>query len=162
MMTPCPAPNTGPAETMRPLPALALVVSLAALAPSPMAAGNADADPRIQAMKEGARGPFARIRWFCKDGSILEPQPYGCKEHGGGSQHGQWSDTTTRLRDAGFYIANVYADLDIEALLAGDPVGERLGQMLVEQHEDEGMAMNALMKLSATKKRRGYQSSSKM
>ncbi|MCP5144708.1 MAG: phosphoenolpyruvate synthase [Gammaproteobacteria bacterium] len=87
----------------------------------------------VEGMKASSRGPFQRIRWFCKDGSILEPQPYGCKEHGGGSQHGQWSDTTTRLRDAGFYIANVYADLDIEALLAGDPVGERLGQMLVEQ-----------------------------
>lgn len=30
------------------------------------------------------------------------------------------------------------------------------GQMLVEQHDDEGRAVNALMKLSATKKRRGY------
>lgn len=30
------------------------------------------------------------------------------------------------------------------------------GQILVEQHEDEGRAVNALMKLSATKKRRGY------
>ena len=30
------------------------------------------------------------------------------------------------------------------------------GQMLVEQHDDEGRAVNALMKLSAMKKRRGY------
>ena len=34
-------------------------------------------------------------------------------------------------------------------------VGYR-GQMLVEQHDDEGRAVNALMKLSAKKKGRGY------
>jgi predicted DNA-binding WGR domain protein len=29
--------------------------------------------------------------------------------------------------------------------------------MLIEQHSDEGRAVNALMKLAVTKKRRGYQ-----
>lgn len=32
------------------------------------------------------------------------------------------------------------------------------GQLLVEHHDDEARAVNALMKLSATKKRRGYRS----
>jgi predicted DNA-binding WGR domain protein len=32
--------------------------------------------------------------------------------------------------------------------------------MLVEQHPDEGRAVTALMKLTATKKRRGYEARS--
>lgn len=118
---------------MRPLPALALVVSLAALAPSAMAAGNADADPRIQAMKEGARGPFARIRWFCKDGTRLPPTPSACEPYGGGAQHGEWSETTRALREAGYRIANVYADLDIDGLLGGADPAPAVAQMAIEQ-----------------------------
>ena len=65
-------------------------------------------------MKSAARGPFTRIRWFCNDGSILAPKPYACKEHGGGVQHGQWTDRVKRLRAGGYYIANVLASLDPE------------------------------------------------
>ena len=62
-------------------------------------------------MKEAPRGPFAHIRWFCKDGQILEPKPFACEEFGGGVQHGEWSDRTKAIRAAGFPIANVLADL---------------------------------------------------
>jgi predicted DNA-binding WGR domain protein len=34
-------------------------------------------------------------------------------------------------------------------------IGAR-GQMMIEQHPDEGRAVTALMKLAAAKKRRGY------
>ncbi len=68
----------------------------------------------IEAMKAQQRGPFSRIRWFCNDGEILPPKAYACVDHGGGRQHGEWSDTTKAIRAAGFPIANVLAGLGPE------------------------------------------------
>ncbi len=65
----------------------------------------------VRQMKEDPRGPFKRIRWFCNDGSILPPERYACVSHGGGVQHGEWSDATRQIRAAGYPIANVLADL---------------------------------------------------
>jgi len=119
-----------------------LALSLAALLALPVAApaataGSAPAvaapDPRIAAMKDNPRGPFARIRWFCKDGSVLPPTPSACAEFGGGSQHGEWSAQTQALRADGYRVANVYADLDVPALLAGDAAPGALAQMAVER-----------------------------
>ncbi len=66
----------------------------------------------IAEMKEDRRGPFENIRWYCQDGSVLEPEPYACEPHGGGIQHGAWSDRTQAIRAAGFPIANVLAALE--------------------------------------------------
>jgi hypothetical protein len=63
-------------------------------------------------MKESPQGPFSRVRWFCKDGTILAPKPYACLDHGGGSQHGEWNARTRQLRSRGYKIANILADLD--------------------------------------------------
>ncbi|MEQ8660887.1 MAG: hypothetical protein RLW62_08720, partial [Gammaproteobacteria bacterium] len=90
-------------------------------------------DPRISAMKRDPRGPFARIRWFCNDGTVLPPAAGACAEHDGGHQHGEWSPATQALRAAGYRVATVYADLDIAALLAGDDAAEALAQMAVER-----------------------------
>ena len=32
----------------------------------------------IAQMKQDPRGPFAAIRWFCKDGRVLQPSDYSC------------------------------------------------------------------------------------
>jgi len=92
-------------------------------------------EPRaaVAAMKQAPRGPFARIRWFCKDGSVLPPQPYACKERGGGSQHGEWTEQVKALRADGYLLANVYSDLDVDAFVARDDAAQALGQMLIEQ-----------------------------
>ncbi len=87
----------------------------------------------IAAMKMDRRGPFDQIRWFCNDGAVLLPTPGACVAHDGGNQHGQWSAHTKALREAGFKIANFYADLAIDELLASDPTFSPLAQMLVEQ-----------------------------
>lgn len=87
----------------------------------------------ISNMKTSERGPFSRIRWFCADGAVLPPKPYGCGERGGGFQHGEWSADTKALRADGYAIANIYADLTKEtkaAIQAGDPI---FAQMLIEQ-----------------------------
>ena len=56
-----------------------------------------------------------------------------------------------------FYRLSVQRDLFGRASLVREwgRIGYR-GQTLVEQHDDEGRAVNSLMKLSATKQRRGY------
>ena len=64
----------------------------------------------IQEMKTAPRGPFLRLRWFCKDGTVLPPNA-SCQEHGGGVQHGEWNPRTKQLRASGYHIANRLADL---------------------------------------------------
>ncbi|MGQ0594516.1 MAG: PEP/pyruvate-binding domain-containing protein [Gammaproteobacteria bacterium] len=88
----------------------------------------------IEEMKSSARGPFVAIRWFCKDGSVLAARaPGGCAEHRGGYQHGEWSAEVKRLRDGGYFVANILADLD-PAILAARPLdAEALTQVLIEQ-----------------------------
>ncbi len=87
----------------------------------------------LSEMKVHSRGPFDQIRWFCKDGTRLLPTPGACIKHGGGNQHGQWSPRTLELREAGYRIANFFADLDLDALLAAPPSDSSLEQMLIEQ-----------------------------
>ncbi len=87
----------------------------------------------IAQMKQAPRGPFSRIRWFCKDGEVLPPRPYACREHGGGSQHGEWNERARELRRQGYLIANVLSDLP-EAYLRQQPEdSDRLNQILIEQ-----------------------------
>ncbi|MSR15254.1 MAG: hypothetical protein EXR86_11950 [Gammaproteobacteria bacterium] len=106
------------------------IFSVASAADSPNAA---QLRGWIEAMKATPRGPFDQIRWFCEDGTRLLPTPGACKPHGGGYQHGQWSDRTLQLRAEGYRIANFYADLDIDALLDEDPTLAPLAQMIIEQ-----------------------------
>lgn len=87
----------------------------------------------IEEMKKAPRGPFLRIRWFCNDGSVLPPESYACVEHGGGHQHGEWSDQTKKLRAAGYYIANFMADIDPTAFLALEDHDTRFKHFLMEQ-----------------------------
>ncbi|TQD33349.1 WGR domain-containing protein (plasmid) [Rhodobacter capsulatus] len=56
-----------------------------------------------------------------------------------------------------FYRMSVQPDLFGGACLVREwgRIGLR-GQMMIEQYDDEGKAVTALMKLSATKTRRGY------
>ncbi|HMM74846.1 MAG TPA: PEP/pyruvate-binding domain-containing protein [Gammaproteobacteria bacterium] len=114
---------------------LVLGLVLAGGAPSfaATAADNPAGRAAIEAMKADPRGPFDQIRWFCKDGAVLMPTPGACKPHGGGHQHGQWSARTRELRAQGYRIANFFADLDLEALLAADRSDAPLAQMLVER-----------------------------
>jgi len=56
-----------------------------------------------------------------------------------------------------FYRMSIQPDLFGGASLVREwgRIGAR-GQMMIEQHPDEGRAVTALMKLAAVKKRRGY------
>jgi len=87
----------------------------------------------IEAMKTAPRGPFRRIRWFCEDGSVLPPEPYACVPHGGGVQHGEWSDRTLAIRERGYLIATLLADLDPAAFTGRDARLDALRQILLER-----------------------------
>lgn len=87
----------------------------------------------IAQMKTADRGPFARIRWYCKDGTVHPPRPYPCDNRGGGVQHGQWSDHAKRLREQGYYIGNVFATMDIAPIVRALGVSDKLNQILIEQ-----------------------------
>ena len=90
----------------------------------------------IQDMQDADRGPFSRLRWFCADGTITPPKPYGCGDHGGGVQHGEWSKQTKILRDQGYYIANMLAALspkDAQAWIKQPGFNDQFNQLLIER-----------------------------
>jgi hypothetical protein len=131
-----PSPVSVSRHLMRFLNAALAALLLLHHAPLPAveeAGGRPDHSTRVEAMKVNPRGPFARIRWFCKDGSVLPPEPSACKPHGGGEQYGEWTDEVKRLRADGWLLANVLAAVDIEAFARHPQRAERLGQMLIEQ-----------------------------
>lgn len=94
----------------------------------------------ITQMKADPRGPFDGIFWFCKDGEVLPPEPYACTTHGGGIQHGRWSERTRTLRASGFLVGNVLAATD-PAALVDEPGQAELKAILLERYlvaEDNG------------------------
>ncbi|MGI9320010.1 MAG: PEP/pyruvate-binding domain-containing protein [Thiogranum sp.] len=102
-------------------------------APSSGKQVNAQYRQWIEAMKTDERGPFARIRWFCNDGSVLPPKAYACVERGGGHQHGEWSDKTKQLRAQGYLIATLLAGSDPEKLAAEANYIDIWNQLLIEK-----------------------------
>lgn len=87
----------------------------------------------IDEMKQAPRGPFQRIRWFCRDGTVQPPVPYACRGHGGGVQHGEWNTQTQSLRNAGYHIANVLAEIKPHEFLQHHQAEHLLKQILLEQ-----------------------------
>jgi hypothetical protein len=87
----------------------------------------------IEAMKTEPRGPFKELRWFCKDGTVFPPKEYACRDHGGGHQHGAWSNHTVTLRDSGYLIANLLAGFDPEAATARPGFLDFYNQLLIEK-----------------------------
>jgi hypothetical protein len=79
------------------------------------------------------RGPFSQLRWFCNDGSVLPPKAYACNDHGGGYQHGQWSEKTLELRNRGFLVANVLAGMDAGTMVDDPEFRDLYAQSLIER-----------------------------
>jgi len=102
----------------------------------------------IADMKSARRGPFSRIRWFCNDGTVLPPKAHACQPHGGGYQHGEWSDRTAELRRQGYLVANLLAGLKPAQFLASPQVSDALAQLLIERYlvsaDDGWILRNAL------------------
>ena len=88
----------------------------------------------VQGMQADPRGPFERIRWFCNDGTILPPEPYACRPHGGGIQHGEHSERAKSLQEAGYFIANVLAEFESSDITEDIRGRERLKHILLERY----------------------------
>ena len=87
----------------------------------------------IEEMKSMERGPFARLRWFCNDGTVMPPESYACRDHGGGYQHGELGSQANELRAQGFMVANVLAGLDPEEMIADPGFQDLYAQILIER-----------------------------
>ena len=121
---------------------LALALLVAAFAAAPGAARAASSEKRfpnadkyagwVEEMKRSPKGPFKRIRWFCKDGTIQPPKAYACANHGGGIQHGEWNDRILAMRRDGYYVGNVIAELEPNDFVGASPDLDQLTQVLVE------------------------------
>ncbi|MDG2303192.1 MAG: PEP/pyruvate-binding domain-containing protein [Candidatus Binatia bacterium] len=101
----------------------------------------------VEEMKGAPRGPFEGLRWFCEDGTV-RPARAGCSGHGGGVQHGLWNSKAKQLRDGGFKIANVFAELDGAPFVGPAPDLRTLKQLLLERflrEADDGWVMRATL-----------------
>ncbi len=87
----------------------------------------------IVEMKASPRGPFAAIKWFCKDGRVLQPKDFACADKGQGWQHGEWSDRTKQLRAQGYRVATLLAGLDAGKAVAAPDFPDAYAQLLIER-----------------------------
>ncbi|MDQ6982961.1 MAG: PEP/pyruvate-binding domain-containing protein, partial [Mariprofundus sp.] len=87
----------------------------------------------IDQFKQSPRGPFDSVNWFCKDGLILPPKKYACREHGGGIQHGVWNFRTILMRENGYLVGNLLSAIKPEDFTGPDAQLDDLKQILLEQ-----------------------------
>ena len=81
----------------------------------------------VEAWKTDRRGPYAGIRWFCPDGSVI-PAQQRC-DTPGGIQHALLTDEAQQLRDRhGLYLGQILAGTDKQAFWNGDGRHTRLKQ----------------------------------
>lgn len=102
---------------------------------APAAGGLSVATMRgwIEQMMREPRGPFDRIRYFCKDGQVLEPKAYACEPYGGGYQHGEWSARTRAIREAGYPIANLLVMVKPDDVVGPNAKADLLQVLVVER-----------------------------
>jgi hypothetical protein len=129
-----------PSRRCAALAGLAIILlspALAVAATGAPTAAQGDSADRYRAwvaqMKDNPRGPFAAVKWFCKDGSVLPPRPGACSGRGGGVQHGEYSDRTRELRARGYKVATFLDGLDAAAAVAAPEFPNTFAQLLVEK-----------------------------
>lgn len=125
---------------------LALLVAVSSVAaegllPSLTQQQQETARRALQQMKENPRGPYQRIKWFCKDGST-QPVDGSCASVGGGVQHGELSDIARQLNDWGLHVGAVLADnlltsFSTEQFLDAPRDYHRLKQLVLEKYLTE-------------------------
>jgi len=88
----------------------------------------------VQRMIGTPRGPYSRLRWFCNDGTILPPEAYACREHGGGLQHAEYSADRERLAALGWSVGTIYAATTWEELWDTERRHQRLRELSLERY----------------------------
>jgi len=101
--------------------------------PTSQSADTRELQQWVEQMKQSPRGPFEAVRWFCADGTVQPPKAYACADHGGGIQHGLWTERVQRMRDEGYTIANLLAAIPPDAFSGENADLDALKQILIEK-----------------------------
>ena len=117
---------------------LFLTVGNATAAPAALTPPSVDilgeARALIESMKRSERGPYSRIRWYCKDGTSQPPVAFACKERGGGRQHAEYSPERQRLAALGWHVGTVIAALEWDELWQPEQRNQRLRELPLERY----------------------------
>ena len=65
----------------------------------------------IEKFKASPRGPYEKVMWFCRDGQVLPPKSYACKNFGGGKQYGLLTDEAKKLQESGLFVGTIFSSL---------------------------------------------------
>ena len=128
-----------------------IVVVCCLLAPGPWRAYASGQDLRLplsesdgraaasvtQEMREDARGPYLRIRWYCADGTVHAPAGTPCRERGGGVQHAEPNEAARRLAALGVHTGTLLQGLTWEAFWDAPNDHHRLKAFLLEHYLSE-------------------------
>ncbi len=121
--------------------ALAPIATAAVSSNDPLRAPDSRAVEEARAiltkMAANSRGPYLRIRWFCNDGSVLPPEPYACRPHGGGRQHAEYSPDRQRLAALGYHVGTIFAALNWDEFFDSKNNYARLGELVLERYLTE-------------------------
>ena len=95
-------------------------------------------------MKQRDKGPYLRIRWYCRDGAVLPPTPYACSKRGGGEQHASYTDDADRLQALGFDVGTILVALPYEQFEDARRGHYRLRELVLEDYlvdNDDGWVL---------------------
>jgi len=110
----------------------ALAAQTPAFPPPPSPSEVTEARAALEAMKSNERGPFLRIRWFCADGTVQEPQGTPCAERGGGVQHAEHSPAAQRLEALGYDVGTILQATDYDEFADEARGGYRLLELVLQ------------------------------
>ncbi len=93
----------------------------------------AEARKTIASFKTNPRGPFIRIRWFCRDGSTHPPDGVPCKTRGGGIQHAELSPQALKIASWNLDSGTVLAAMKFDVWFDAARDHHRLRQLVLER-----------------------------
>ncbi|MEZ5403448.1 MAG: PEP/pyruvate-binding domain-containing protein [Bryobacteraceae bacterium] len=88
----------------------------------------------IGGFKTNLRGPYLRIRWYCKDGSVLPPAGNPCKDLGGGVQHAELNSQAVRLASWNVHAGTLLTGLAYDDLFDAAQYHHRLKELVLEAY----------------------------
>ena len=89
----------------------------------------------ITSYKEDPRGPYYRIKWFCKDGSEREPRDPCPDSIGGGIQHASYKDAVVSLGKTNHvYLGEILAAAKVSDFWDADNNHSRLKQYIAGKY----------------------------
>jgi hypothetical protein len=119
---------------------LAILLAAAAVLPADGLIPTLDSQQAVIArraiaeFKTNLRGPYLRIRWYCKDGSVLPPDGNPCKEKGGGVQHAELSPAARQLAAWNINAGTILTGLPFDELFDAARYHHRLKELVLEHY----------------------------